>query len=139
MAHPIFKKILKSVVIQRYQIFGWFLIQYRINTRSLLLRKSIHLPSYQYVLCNEQIETTLHLFLDCSFALQCWDLIAPNKKRDTYVIQEIMLAKNELPNGVAMNIVIMSCWHIWMQRNSNTFKNINPVTTSRKLLHKKDL
>lgn len=133
MAHPIFKKIWKSAVIQIYKNFCWFLIQGRLNTRSLLFRESFHLPSYQGVLCNEQIEeTTLHLFLDCSFSLQCWDLIIPNKKRDTSVTQEIMLALNELPNGVAMNIVIMGCLHIWMQRNNKIFKHINPITTSWK-------
>jgi hypothetical protein len=58
MAHPIFKKIWKSAVIQIYKIFCWFLIQDRLNTRSLLLRKSFHLPTYQCVLCNEQIEET---------------------------------------------------------------------------------
>ena len=126
-------------MFKRYQIFCWFLIQDRLNTRSLLLRKSFHLPSYQCALCNEQIETTLHLLLDCSFALECWHLITPNKKRDTSVIQEIILALKELQNGVAMNIVIMSCWHILMQRNNNNFNHINPITTSWKLLHKKDL
>ena len=126
-------------MIQRYQIFCWFLIQDRLNTTSLLLRKSFHLPSYQCALCNEQIETTLHLFLDCSFALECWHLITPNKKRNTSFIQEIMLALNELPNGVAMNIVIMSCWHIWMQRNGSIFQQIEPSVESWRLLLKKDL
>lgn len=80
-AHPIFRKIWNSTVILRYNIFGWLLLHHRLNTRDLSQRKSFHLPSYTCQLCNKQIlATTLHLFWDCPFALQCWDMTIPNKK-----------------------------------------------------------
>lgn len=139
-AHPIFNQMWKSAVIQRYKIFCWFLLHNRLNTRSLLRRKSMYLPSYHCALYTDQTkETALHLFWDCSFALQCWDLIIPNKKRDTSVLHEFILALRELSPAVAMTIIIMGCWHIWMQRNNKIFNQINPSIASWKLLLKKDL
>jgi hypothetical protein len=66
------------------------------------------------LLCNLQVEEMLeHLFLMCSFALNCWNLIhllipfgAPS---------DILLSyKDQLQVNFFMDIIILMCWTIWM-------------------------
>lgn len=124
-ADPVFKKIWKNGAMLRYKIFFCLLLHDRANTRNLLHRKSFHLPSYKCELCNTSTEeTSLHLFWDCPFALECWDCVTLHRKRGISVMDEIMLAFQELPPKFAMEIIIMACWNIWIQRNSKIFKNL---------------
>jgi hypothetical protein len=47
-----------------------------LSTRNILRRKNRALSSYDYVLCQLQLEETLeHLFLSCPFAISCWNLL----------------------------------------------------------------
>ena len=101
-AHDVFKWIWSLSVLLRYKIFFWLLIHDRINTRSLLSRKSFHLPNYNCVLyqCNVD-ETVLHIFFDCPFALECWSTVIPNKMRGILVFDECCFARNALPRNIA--------------------------------------
>ena len=139
-AHEIFRKIWKSNAILKFKVFFWLLLKDRLNTRNLLHRKSFHIQSYSCVLCNLDIEeTSLHLFWDCPFALNCWNSICHGKNRGISVTDECMLSMATLPKEIATDIVIMGCWNIWMQRNGKIFKGIQPAETSWKHLLKKDL
>ena len=116
------------------------LIQGRINTRNLLYRKSFFLSSYNCVLCEENSEeTALHLFFDCPFAINCWETILNNKRRGISVWDECCFTRDTLPKKIAMDILIMGCWNIWMQRNNNIFHNVRHGVTSWRLQLKKDL
>jgi glucose-6-phosphate-specific signal transduction histidine kinase len=47
----------------------------RLSTRNILRRKNMHLDSYNCVMCQLNLEETVtHLFLECSFAKNCWNL-----------------------------------------------------------------
>lgn len=46
---------------------------YRINTKGMLGRRNMHLGSYCWVLCVEQVEEdVMHLFYKCPFSQACW-------------------------------------------------------------------
>ena len=112
-AHSFFKKIWKSATMLRYKIFIWLLFYDRVNTRNLLQRKSFHLPSYRCEMCDLNcVEIVLHLFWDCPFAIQCWDMIPSNRKSGICVIDELMNMVQVFPADFATDITIMACWHI---------------------------
>jgi hypothetical protein len=52
------------------------LMKYRLSTRGLLRRRNMEMEDYNCVLCNEQAEETVeHLFINCTFAQDCWRII----------------------------------------------------------------
>lgn len=139
-AYPIFKKLWKNATMLKYKIFFWLLLHDRVNTRNLLHRKSFFLPSYSCELCHfDSEETTLHLFWDCPFALSCRDSIITHKNIGISVLDEIIFLTQALPTPIAMEIVIIGCWQLWMQRNSKIFKTQPPLVTSWRRLLKIDL
>ena len=103
---------------------------------SALKWKNFLLQTYECALCQETQdhaeETVLRLLWDCRFAHTCWDLIAPNRHRGTSAFDEIIFLLQAFPNQIAMDIVIMGCRNIWMQRNGKIFKNETPGQESLK-------
>ena len=136
--HPIYKHIWDNGCVLKYRIFTWLLIQERINTKNLLSRKSFHVPSIACVLCNYHIEeTSLHLFWDCDFSLDCWESICPNRKRGISTIDNYMLLLDHLDCPIAKEII--GLWHIWMQRNNMIFNNKRHSIALWRELLKKDM
>ena len=67
--HPAFKWLWDSSCQNKHKVFFWLLLVDRLSTREILRRKSMHLPSYNCVLCHFGIEELLaHLFLFCDFS-----------------------------------------------------------------------
>lgn len=78
----------------------------------------MYLESYACALCDENKEgTNMHLFWDCPFALACWDSIIPNRNIGISDIDEVILARDALHYGFALDIIILGCWSIWSIRN----------------------
>ena len=74
--HPVFKWLWKSKCQPKHKVFGWLLLKDRLSTRNLLRRRNMALDNHNCVLCQLNVEeTTLHLFLDCTFAQECWHWI----------------------------------------------------------------
>jgi hypothetical protein len=74
--HAAYKWLWKSSCQNKHRVFFWLIIKGRLNTRSMLRRKNMELESYNCVLCNTQVEETIdHLFINCPFASQIWNLI----------------------------------------------------------------
>jgi hypothetical protein len=62
-SHPIYKWIWKSSCQHKHKVFFWLLSHDKLSTRNILRRKSMHLPSYNCVLCSLTTEETIqHLF-----------------------------------------------------------------------------
>ena len=47
-------------------------------------------------------------------------------------MMNVFFALNTLPKEVALDIVIMGCWNLWMQRNGHIFDGIRPAAPSQK-------
>lgn len=120
--HPFFKMIWSSSSKLKHKIFLWLVAHCRINTRSLLQRKGMHLDDTSCPNCNQGAEETpMHLFWDCHFAQECWNTIIPGRKRGTSIFEDINLAKLHLPKQFASEIVMLGCWNLWTQRNDKIF------------------
>ena len=74
-------KLWKTTSRLKHKIFFWLVLHNRINTRSMLQRKGMHLDNYCCPCCLTQAnETLLHLLWDYNFAHKCWITIIPLKK-----------------------------------------------------------
>lgn len=139
-AHPLFKMLWKCAVILRYKVFFWLLLHDRLNTRDLLQRKSFWLSSYSCAICASGcVESAMHLFWDCPFALDCWNIIIPSRSRSTSVLFDIQLAARVLRPEFHMDIIVMGCWNIWTERNNWIFTNMTRSIKSWKELLRQDL
>ncbi|TVT96950.1 hypothetical protein EJB05_57834, partial [Eragrostis curvula] len=99
----------------------------RLNTIGLLRRKHMHLDDYKSELCIWQKEETLHLFVKCNFAQQCWASIGLNVTTHLRIKHIIKWLKRKLVVPFYMDIIIMMSWSIWVSRNEWIFRNIDPT------------
>jgi predicted nucleic acid-binding Zn ribbon protein len=111
----------------KHKVFYWLLIKNRLNTRSLIRRKNMNLYSYVCELCIHQFEEKLrHLFFKCPFAKNCWQAIRvtiPGWLRSDRATRRIQISLN-MP--FAMEVIILTCWSIWCERNGWLFQNRDP-------------
>jgi hypothetical protein len=113
----------KTACRLRHKIFFGLLLHDRLSTRNMLTRKNMFLEDYNCALCRDATEeTNIHLFWDCQFAWTCWNLIIPNKHRGTSIYDEVLFTLSKIPKEIAMEVVIMGCWSIWMTKNDKIFR-----------------
>ena len=91
------------------------------------------MQDYNCALYSDHTEETLaNLFWNCPFALQCWDFLTPNKHIGISTYDEIPMITSQLPQEIAQDIVLMSCWGIWSVRNDKIFRSAAPHINSWK-------
>ncbi|XP_016200157.1 uncharacterized protein LOC107641166 [Arachis ipaensis] len=65
--------IWRGVVPPRIELFGWFVLIGRVNTKERLIRLGVLRPSDNIcVLCNKEVESVEHLFLRCELTWKVW-------------------------------------------------------------------
>ena len=134
------KLLWKSANRLKHKIFSWLMFQNRINTRSLLQRKGMHLGNYDCVCCRSKApETPLHLFWDCTFAHSRWVTLFPFKQRGTSIYEDTFLALEHAPQHFGIEIITLGYWHIWNQRNGKIFRNERPTIQGWRRNLKSDL
>jgi hypothetical protein len=135
-AQPHFGWIWKSSCQPKHKFFFWLLLHDRLNTRNLLRRKNMTLPSYYCVqnLCHQQEEDITHLFWNCNFAKVCWNYICPQRRRNGTIFQAFYDIKKKLNVPFAMELIILAAWGIWISRNNKIFNNQEPSFESWKAI-----
>eukprot|EP00253_Pinus_taeda_P020455 PITA_20455 len=140
---PINKKsVWKNACLPKIKFFAWTLLKGKILIVENLRKKGIHGP-FVCVLCQEEEESTQHLFLNCVIARQCWkQIISPLDLNIDSIEQLSPLNKNwtdSYPYAKKNKVAIMSvwkclpstlCWHIWLVRNKCIFKGKKPSSGS---------
>lgn len=108
--HPVYKWLWKSSCQNKHKVFFWLLIKDRLSTRELLRRNHMELPDYSCVLCTASVEESLtHLFLECPFAIQCWDWINLHINHQLDPFQIFQSFKTQLHVSFFMEIIIVMC------------------------------
>ena len=103
--------------------FFWLLLKDRLNTRELLLRKRFPLQSAACVLCSVGASESLkHLFFECSFSQLCWSLVGLEWDLSLSVPDLMLHGKQRSRCKLFKEIVILTCWSIWLHRNKVIFK-----------------
>jgi len=82
------------------------------------------LPSYNCVLCNLNIEETLHhLFFDCPFAMSCWNFLCLTPFIQHDLVSTVPLFKQHISRPFFLEIIIAMFWAIWSACNDAIFIN----------------
>ena len=85
------------------------------------------LQSHDCVLCDHNTMKTLqHLFLLCPLANQFWASIGLTVPAFDNYIDVIISFRRQLDIPFFMEVIILSCWGIWMTRNDLIFRNQHP-------------
>jgi hypothetical protein len=86
--HPAFNWLWNSSCQLKHKIFFWLLLQNKLSTRGVLRRRNMTLEDYGCAICGTGIEESVeHLFLKCTFAVQCWNFIRLNSARNREPLQ----------------------------------------------------
>ena len=121
--HIIFKWLWKSQCQPKHKVFFWLLIKGRLSTRNILRRRNMHPDSYNCALCNMLVEeSAFHLFLDCSVARMCWDILNVDIPLNDDFPDLAVELKAQLNTQFFMEAIILLCWIIWTARNELIFK-----------------
>ena len=90
----------------------------------------MQLPSFNCVCCNlNQEESLMHLFLQCNFAQSCWATIGLQTDSQNPFVAFGQF-KLQLHVTFYLEIIILMCWCIWMQRNDFIFRGIQPSSAN---------
>ena len=126
-AHNVYKVLWKCICQPKHKVFFWLLLKDRLNTRNILKRKNTHLDSFNCVLCLQNTkETCQHLFLQCPFAKQCWEMIYVDIPLNETFPELSDYLKDRLHSQFFLTAVVLICWTIWTARNDLIFKGIQP-------------
>ncbi|CAM0908391.1 unnamed protein product [Alopecurus aequalis] len=120
--------IWKNFAPSRVRFFGLMLLQSRIQSRGSLLRKKIipedeaHCP-----ICDDPVETSDHLMLNCVFARRFWAIVGWTLTPDAFVynIHEYG-APPGIPARTESTFLLLCCWNLWKHRNAVTFREQRP-------------
>jgi hypothetical protein len=99
----------------RVRFFAWLLVQSRIHTRDVLLRKGIvTVDEAGCPLCPEKLETASHMALHCPAVAPFWASVGVSFPRDAHV-QDLHLlpVPAAIAPDTASTFVLLCCWHIW--------------------------
>ncbi|XP_072054264.1 uncharacterized protein [Arachis hypogaea] len=120
------------MVPPRIELFGWYVLIGRVNTKERLSRLGvIRLSDTLCMLCKKEIESVEHLFLLCEYTWQVWcrwlrsfgevwsmlGTIRELFERWTGRHKRKQEQKKWLPGFFAV------IWNVWMERNARIFQN----------------
>ena len=127
-----FKSLWRGLVPHRIELFSWFAILNKLNTRSKLVKLGvIPLSEAQCVLCGSALECTNHLFIHCSLARNLWEWwagiwnfhwVPPLELQDLYA-QWSPPFKGIFFKKVWLAIFPIILWSLWKERNARIFQN----------------
>ncbi|CAJ2650982.1 unnamed protein product [Trifolium pratense] len=113
----------------------WRLFHHKMPTDDALSARGFYLTS-MCSLCKKQSESSLHLFLQCPFALSIWHWLASiiNQRLDLSSYTSILNITSAGWNPqcrITITAAVINIFNsIWQSRNNLRFKNIKPNLTS---------
>ena len=115
--------IWKSSCILRTKFFAWLLLNDRLNTRDLLKRRNWQVTDdYDCVLCPARAyEDRMHLFFQCNFSQRIWNYLQIEWPQGQDLQSVVAQARASFKQPFFMEVVILTCWNIWKQRNGKIF------------------
>ena len=119
--------------LPKIDLFCWTLLHNSILTWDNLLKRGWEGPSI-CPLCVSHEESSIHLFLQCPFALEIWtiiidqlNLILPSSILLLFAhwtdLAPFPLARLKLIKNCWMWIPKILCWKVWLERNNRVFRD----------------
>ncbi|XP_015941358.1 uncharacterized protein LOC107466863 [Arachis duranensis] len=122
----------RGVVPPRIELFGWFVLVGRVNTKERLTRLGVILPTDNiYVLCKKEVESVKHLFLLCDLTWQVWcswlrsfgeDWVIPGTVRELFE-SWTSWHKRKQEQKRRLTGFFAVIWNIWVERNVRIFND----------------
>jgi hypothetical protein len=136
-----FSWIWRAKSMPKIKIFTWLLLVDRLNTRDMLRRRGKHLEEgYYCVLCPDQsIETSRHLFFECSSSVARWFAIGIQWEQHDDVFHMIQHQRDTHTGPYFMDLFMISAWCIWKERNDFIFNFKNPSLANWKQRFKNEV
>ncbi|XP_016206859.1 uncharacterized protein LOC107647279 [Arachis ipaensis] len=126
------KEIWRGFVLPRVELFSWFALIGRINTKDWLSRLGILGPHDNLcVLCKKAVESVHYLLVACEFSWQVWcgwssefglKWTAPGTLKDHFESWRYMHMRQEVRKFWLVGFFSM-IWNIWLRRNDAIFQN----------------
>ncbi|XP_016195087.1 uncharacterized protein LOC107636065 [Arachis ipaensis] len=126
------KTVWRGLVPPRVELFAWFVLIGRVNTKEILGRLGIINPNDNVcLLCNKDVELVHHLFLGCDFTWQVWCAWVSDFDRQWSfpgTVKEHFLSwtgvtsrKEERKKWFISFFAVI--WNIWLERNKKLFQS----------------
>lgn len=114
----------------------WLVIQNRIPTRDRLIQWGLQVDD-RCLLCNQNHESRDHLFFDCPFSYDMWNMVARRLQiLPIRTWQDSLAQMTTLSTPTAQRLLILLAWQatvywIWNERNNrlhiNTFRTTDQI------------
>jgi hypothetical protein len=109
--HSVYNWLWECLCQPKHKVFFWLLLKDKLSTRNILKRRNMQLESYNCVLCLQNTEETCqHLFLQCPFAVQFWQLISIDIPINDDFPEITDYLKDRLHSQFVMAAIILTCW-----------------------------
>lgn len=86
-----------------------------------LVKQELEGHNYSCVLCNQNVEETVHLFFTCPFSQACWQHLGVQWNLVIDFFHMLLQVKQGFSHPFFMKVFIISAWQIWKQRNDFVF------------------
>ncbi|XP_045797681.1 uncharacterized protein LOC123891843 [Trifolium pratense] len=136
----VIKRLWKTDVPSKINVFGWRLLLNKLPTRTALNRRGILTNSHDLpcVCCFKQLEDSAHLFFSCSFSKEVWSNVLnwlgktlPLGAEGWYHFILFGDQFNVKDKGRVRYLVwLATTWNIWKLRNLVIFKGVIPDALS---------
>ncbi|XP_074347514.1 uncharacterized protein LOC141686355 [Apium graveolens] len=117
------KRLWRLPIPHKIRVFLWRLCRNTISVRNRLREKGVPV-TISCPMCVGEVEHLRHIFFECSFSKECWQLVGMNfEAHDMEYVSEWLvsfLASGPLHDLVTMPAVL---WGIWYARNKCVFDN----------------
>lgn len=101
------KWIWKYACLSKQKYFFWLLIQDRLNSRDLLIRKHFYIETGNCVLCNNNdLEDVMHLFFSCDFSQNFWMNLGITWISDMHLTDMLMEGRQRMNMNCYREIII---------------------------------
>jgi len=84
-------------------------------------------------------KTCEHLFIECPFAKDCWNLLGISFQMRLNISDCVTQLKTQTHPVFYTMVAILMCWAVWTVRNGFIFKNVQPSVQAAKETFKKEL
>jgi hypothetical protein len=120
---PVFKWIWKFACMMNSKVFAWLLLNDRLNTKDLLVRRNWKVAEDNYCkLCpTRSYEDRLHMFFMCNFSCRICNYLQIDWLVGDDTQSVVAAAKKDFRRPFVMEVMILACWNIWKVRNGKIF------------------